>query len=59
MIKAFYLFDEAQKDEVLEDILHFVRIVGEAKENPFTGKITNIKIHDIECLEDKENEAVD
>jgi hypothetical protein len=27
------LFDEAQKDEVLEDILHFVRIVGEAKED--------------------------
>jgi len=53
------LFDEAQKDEVLEDILHFVRIVGEAKEDPVTGKIASIKIHDIERLEDKENEATE
>ncbi|MFZ5765305.1 MAG: hypothetical protein ACOY4H_06875 [Thermodesulfobacteriota bacterium] len=53
------LFDEVQKDEVLEDILHFVRIVGEAKEDAFTGKITSIKIHDIERLEDKENEALE
>lgn len=53
------LFDEAQKDEVLEDILHFVRIVGEAKEDPITGKIGSIKIHDIERLEDKESEATE
>jgi hypothetical protein len=53
------LFDEAQKDEVLEDILQFVRIVGEAKEDPVSGKIASIKIHDIERLEDKENEAID
>ena len=53
------LFDEAQKDEVLEDILHFVRIVGEAREDPVTGKIASIKIHDIERLEDKENEATE
>ena len=53
------LFDEAQKDEVLEDILQFVRIVGEAKEDPVTGKIASIKIHDIERLEDKENEATE
>lgn len=51
------LFDEEQKDEVLEDILQFVRIVGEAKEDPQTGKITSIKIHDIERLEDREGEA--
>jgi hypothetical protein len=53
------LFDEAQKEEVLEDILHFVRIVGEAKEDSVTGKIASIKIHDIERLEDKESEATE
>ena len=53
------LFDEEQNEEVLEDILHYVRIVGEAKEDPVTGKITSIKIHDIERLEDRENEATD
>lgn len=53
------LFDEAQRDEVLEDILHFVRIVGEAKEDPLTGRIASIKIHDIERLEDREGEAAD
>jgi hypothetical protein len=53
------LFDEEQKEDVLEDILHYVRVVGEAKEDPVTGKITSIKIHDILKLEDRENEAVD
>jgi len=53
------LFSEEQKDEVLENILCFVRIVGEAKEDSVSGKIVSIKIHDIERLEDKENEAID
>ena len=53
------LFDEEQKDEVLEDILCYVRIVGEAMEDPITGKIASIKIHDIERLEDREDEVVD
>lgn len=53
------LFDEDQKDEVLEDILRYVRIVGEAKEDPLTGRIASIKIHDIERLEDREGEAID
>ena len=53
------LFDEEQKDEVLEDMLQYVRIVGEAKEDPISGKITSIKIHDIERLEDKEDEATE
>jgi len=53
------LFDEAQRDEVLDDILRYVRIVGEAKEDPLTGKIASIKIHDIERLEDREGEASD
>lgn len=53
------LFDEEQRDEVLDDILRYVRIVGEAKEDPLTGKIASIKIHDIERLEDRESEAAD
>ncbi len=53
------LFDEEQKNEVPEDILRYVRIVGEAKENPVSGKITSIKIHDIERLEDRETKAAD
>lgn len=53
------LFDEEQKDEVLEDILQYVRIVGEAKEDPISQKITSIKIHDIERLEDRQDEAAD
>ena len=51
------LFDMEQKDEVLEDILQYVRIVGEAREDPISGKVTSIKIHDIERLEDREEEA--
>lgn len=53
------LFDEEQRDEVLDDILRYVRIVGEAQEDPLTGKIASIKIHDIERLEDREGEAAD
>lgn len=53
------LFDEEQKEEVLEDILQYVRIVGEAKEDPISGKITSIKIHDIERLEDRDDEATE
>ena len=53
------LFDDEQKDEVLDDILHYVRIVGEAKEDPVTSKISSIKIHDIERLEDRENEFIE
>ncbi len=52
-------FDEEQRDEVLEDILQYVKIIGEATEDPLTGKIISIKIHDIERLEEKENEAAD
>ncbi len=53
------LFDEEQKEEVLEDILQYVRIVGEAKEDAISGKIASIKIHDIERLEGREDEATD
>lgn len=51
------LFDQSQQDEVLEDILHFVRVVGEASEDPLTGKISSIKIRDIERLGDREAEG--
>lgn len=53
------LFDEEQKDEVLDDILQYVRVVGEATEDPITKKIASIKIHDIERLEGREDEATE
>ena len=56
---VFCLFDENQRDEVLENILHFVKIIGEAKEDRATGKIASIKIHDIQRLEEREEEAAD
>ena len=52
----FCLFDENLKEEVLENILHYVRITGEAKEDPVTGKIKSITIHDIQRLEEREQE---
>ena len=56
---VFCLFDEEQKEEVLDNILHYVRVVGEAKEDPVSGKIASIKVYDIERLEDREDEAAD
>lgn len=53
------LFDEEMKDEVLENILHYVRIVGEAKEDALTGRIDCIRIHDIERLEDQEEKSME
>jgi len=53
------LFDQDQKDEVLEDILRYVRVVGEAQEDPVSGRVASIKIHNIERLEDRENEDTD
>tara|TARA_R110001592_G_scaffold124001_2_gene332535 strand:- start:228 stop:1208 length:981 start_codon:yes stop_codon:yes gene_type:complete len=53
------LFDDAQKDEVLEDILQYVQIVGEAKEDPVTGKITSIQIHDIERMDARDGLGVE
>lgn len=50
------LFEEEQRDEVLGSICRYVKIIGEARENPDTGKITSVKIHDIERLEDREDE---
>lgn len=53
------LFDEAQKEEVLSDLLHYVRVIGETEEDPASGKIKSIQIHDIERLEESEDESVD
>lgn len=50
------LFDQEKKDEVLENILQYVRILGEAKEDPLTGRIVSIKIQDIKRLEDQEED---
>lgn len=52
------IFEEEKRDEVLENILHFVRIIGEAEEDTVTGKINSIRIHDIERLEDRSAENV-
>lgn len=53
------LFDEEQKEEVLSDLLHYVRVIGETEEDPVSGKIKSIQIHDIERLEESEDESVD
>ena len=53
------LFDEEQKEEVLDSILHFIRVVGEAKEDPESGRISSIKIADIQILEDREDDQVE
>jgi hypothetical protein len=51
------LFNESQRDEVLENILHFVKVVGEAREDAVTGKITSIQLHDIQRLENRDKEC--
>lgn len=53
------VFDEEQKDEVLDNILHYVRVVGEVTANPFSRNITGIKIRDIERLEGFDDTATD
>ena len=53
------LFDEDQKDEVLDNILQFVHVVGETRTDPVSGEITSITIHDIERLEGRDDETDD
>jgi hypothetical protein len=48
-------FDDSKSDEVLENILHYVKIVGEAKQDPLTQKIVSVVISDIRRIEDQEN----
>ena len=52
-------FNEDQKEEVYENILHFVRVSGEARQDPATGKITSIQLDDIRRLENREQERQD
>jgi hypothetical protein len=53
------LFDDEQKDDVLEEMLQYVRITGKAKEDPGSGKIVSIKIIDIQRLPNKEDQAAE
>jgi hypothetical protein len=53
------LFGEDQKDQVLDNILQFVHVVGETKTDPLSGEITSITIHDIERLEGHDDEKID
>ncbi len=46
------VFDEEQKEEVLENLLRYVRVIGEGLTDPETGKINLVRIADIEPLED-------
>ncbi len=43
-------FDESLEETVCNNLRNYVRITGETKENPDTGRITSIKIQDIEPL---------
>ena len=53
------LFSDALRDEVYRSILHFVRVTGEAKEDPVLNKIVTITISDIERIDAKEDQAID
>jgi len=53
------LFDESLRDEVYRSILHFVRVTGEAKEDPVSKKIVSIQISDIERIETMEDQATE
>ena len=52
------LFDEEQKEEVLENILHYVRVAGRATES-VGGKVDSIEVHGLERLEDHDDDARD
>lgn len=53
------LFDDSRKEEVLENITKYVKVIGEAKEDPVSGKITSIQLHDIQRMESREEERKD
>ncbi len=52
-------FDDSHRDQVLGSILGYVRVVGKTTEDPATGRITSIRIHDIEPLDDKTEEGIE
>ena len=43
-------FDEALDETVYENLRGYVRVTGEAREDAATGRITNIRLQDIEPL---------
>ena len=53
------LFDDSRKEEVLENITRYVKVIGEAKEDPVSGKVTSIQLHDIQRMESREEERKD
>lgn len=44
-------FDEARRAAVLDGLLHFVRVTGEAEMDPVTGQVANLRIADLEVLD--------
>ena len=52
------LFDESQREAVIDNILQFIRIKGEAAEDPFSGRISKMKIHHIESLENQPEDDI-
>lgn len=53
------LFDDSLRDEVYQSILRFVRVIGEAKEDPISNKIVSITISDIERIEAKDDQGTE
>jgi len=51
------LFDDTLRDDVYRNILKFVRVTGETKENSFTGRIEAVAILDIEPIEVGDDEV--
>lgn len=52
---VFCLFEEDLQDEIYENIRHYVKVTGEAVEDPITDKIKSIRIINIQRLEGKED----
>ena len=51
-------FEEEQKDEVLENLLHYVRVIGRPAKIT-RGKVVRVRVHDMERLERQEDESRD
>ncbi len=54
-------FDESLAESVYEHLRRYVRVTGEAQEDPLTGKMLNLTIRDIEFvqMEDEAFETID
>ena len=51
-------FGEEQRNDVLENLLQYVRVTGEAEQDAESGKIKSIEIHDVERLADFPGETI-